>query len=143
MSENARLVLDQSGESPEEILKPFTENNHPKYPIGQIIFDINGEYANPNLQDQGTAIFDMYQEKTIRYSTVKKDGFLEMKVNFFQEVESGFDLIKSNPIISENGSNYVRAFQSIDLTKPEDYSSNFSKRDRYDRQKAVYLCCLY
>ncbi|MDJ0633297.1 MAG: DUF87 domain-containing protein [Xenococcaceae cyanobacterium MO_188.B29] len=143
MSDNAQLILDNSQESPEEVLKPFTEDNHPKYPIGQIIFDINGEYANPNLQDQGTAIFDMYQDKTIRYSTVKKDGFLEMKVNFYREVENGFDLIKANPIISDNTSNYVKAFQSIDLTKPEDYDTNYSTKARYDRRIAVYLCCLY
>ncbi len=143
MSDNAQLILDQSQESPEEVLKKFTEDNHPKYPIGQIIFDINGEYANPNLQDQGTAIFDMYQENTIRYSTVKKDGFLEMKVNFYKEIESGFDLIKANPIISDNTSNYVKAFQSIDLTKPEDYDTNYSTKARYDRRIAVYLCCLY
>ncbi|MDJ0680832.1 MAG: DUF87 domain-containing protein [Xenococcaceae cyanobacterium MO_167.B52] len=143
MSDKAQLILDQSQESPEEVLKKFTEDNHPKYPIGQIIFDINGEYANPNLQDQGTAIFDMYQDKTIRYSTVKKDGFLEMKVNFYREVENGFDLIKANPIISDNTSNYVKAFQSIDLTKPEDYNTNYSTKARYDRRIAVYLCCLY
>ena len=39
----------------------------PKYPIGQIIFDINGEYANPNMQDEGTAIFEMFQEQTTRF----------------------------------------------------------------------------
>ena len=143
MSDNAQLVLDQSQESPEEVLKTFTEDNHPKYPIGQIIFDINGEYANPNLQDQGTAIFDMYEENTIRYSTIKKDGFLEMKVNFYREIENGFELLRANPIISENNSNYVRAFQSIDLTKPEDYSTNRSTKTRSDRRVAVYLCCLY
>ena len=143
MSDNAQLTLDKDKEPPEEVLKEFTEDSNPKYPIDQIIFDINGEYANPNLQDQGTAIFDMYEEKTIRYSTVKKDGFLELKVNFYQEIESGFDLIKANPIITDNTSNYVKAFQSIDLTKPEDYSRNRSTQARYDRRIAVYLCCLY
>ena len=93
MSNNAPLTLDKSQETPEEVLKPLTEDNNPKYPIGQIIFDINGEYANPNLQDQGTAIFDLYQEQTVRYSTVPKEGFREMKVNFYEEIENGFELI--------------------------------------------------
>lgn len=60
MSNNAPLVLDQSEETSEGVLKPLTDGNSPKYPIGQLIFDINGEYANPNLQDRGTAIFDLY-----------------------------------------------------------------------------------
>ncbi|MBE9171382.1 DUF87 domain-containing protein [Pleurocapsales cyanobacterium LEGE 06147] len=143
MSDNALLVLDQSKESPEEVLKPFTEDNHPKYPIGQIIFDINGEYANPNLQDQGTAIFDMYKKQTVRYSTVKKDDFLEMKVNFYKEVENGFELIKTYKTIAEDKSRFATNFKSIDLTKPEDYDTNYSAKTRYDRKLAVYLCCLY
>lgn len=143
MSENAPLKLDESKETPEEVLKPLTENNNPKYPIGQIIFDINGEYANPNLQDRGTAIFDLYQEQTIRYSTVQKQGFREMKVNFYREIENGFELIKSYPTIAEDRTRFVTNFKSIDLMKPEDYQSNHSARQRYDRKIAVYLCCLY
>ena len=101
MSEKAPKKLDDGKpEAPEEILKTFTDTNDPKYPIGQIVFDINGEYANPNLQDQGTAIFDIYKEITVRYSTVKKDGFREMKVNFYREVQNGFDLICSHPNIA-------------------------------------------
>lgn len=94
MSNNALFQLDQNQESPDEVLKPFTEGNNPKYPIGQIIFDINGEYANPNLQDQGTAIFDLYRDQTVRYSTVPKPGFLEMKVNFFISHLNNEDEIK-------------------------------------------------
>ena len=142
MSENAPLELDKSEETPEAVLKPLTENKNPKYPIGQIIFDINGEYANPNLQDQGTAIFDLYQEQTVRYSTVKKEGFLEMKVNFYQEIENGFELIKNYQTIKDSASGYIRSFITVDLTKPEDYN-DFSTKARYDRKVAVYLCCLY
>lgn len=143
MSNNAPLQLDQDVESPEEVLNPLTEDNNPKYPIGQIIFDINGEYANPNLQDQGTAIFDLYQENTVRYSTVAKPGFLEMKVNFFSEVESGFELIKSYPTIADDNTRFVMNFKSVDLSQPEDYDTNRSASTRHDRRLAVYLCCLY
>jgi uncharacterized glyoxalase superfamily protein PhnB len=68
MTENAPYKLEQSVEdSADETLEPFTEDGVPKYPIGQIIFDINGEYANPNMQDEGTAIFEMFQEQTTRF----------------------------------------------------------------------------
>jgi hypothetical protein len=143
MSDNAPLQLDQNTESPEEVLQPLTEDNNPKYPIGQIIFDINGEYANPNLQDQGTAIFDLYQARTVRYSTVQKPGFLEMKVNFFSEVENGFELIKSYPTIADDNTRFVMNFKSVDLSQPEDYSTNRSASTRHDRRVAVYLCCLF
>lgn len=143
MSNNASLKLDKSEETPEEVLKPLTEDNNPKYPIGQIIFDINGEYANPNLQDRGTAIFDLYQQQTVRYSTVAKEGFKEMKVNFYKEIENGFEIIKSYPTIADDRTRFVTNFKSVDLTKPEDYQNNHSARNRYDRKVAVYLCCLY
>lgn len=143
MSDNAPLTLDQEQESPEEVLNPLTEDNNPKYPIGQIIFDINGEYANPNLQDQGTAIFDLYQDRTIRYSTVPKPDFLEMKVNFYLEVENGFELIRSYPTIADDNNRFVANFKSVALNQPEDYATNRSASTRHDRRVAVYLCCLY
>ena len=143
MSDNAPLKLDQAQESPEEVLKPLTEDNYPKYPIGQIIFDVNGEYANPNLQDQGTAIFDLYRDQTVRYSTVPKPGFLEMKVNFYKEIENGFDLIRTYPTITDDNTRFVTGFKTVDLIQPEDYATNRSAATRHDRRVAVYLCCLH
>jgi DNA helicase HerA-like ATPase len=143
MGNNAPCQLGQNQESPEEVLKPFTEGNNPKYPIGQIIFDINGEYANPNLQDQGTAIFDLYRDQTVRYSTVPKPGFLEMKVNFYNEIENGFDLIRTYPTIADDNTRFVTGFKTVDLIQPEDYATNRSAATRHDRRVAVYLCCLH
>lgn len=63
MSGKAPHALDGAkSESTEAHLEPFTPDGMPKYPIGQIIFDINGEYANANLQDVGTAIFELYKQ---------------------------------------------------------------------------------
>lgn len=145
MSNNAPFELDKVLERPEEVLKPFTEENHPKYPIGQIIFDVNGEYANPNLQDQGTAIFDLYKEQTIRYSTIAKSGFRQLKVNFYNEIKAGLDLIKAHPLIADDNSRFVTNFKGVSLNPPENYATDrfTSLAKRYDRQVAVYLCCLY
>jgi len=49
---------------------PFAKDGFPRYRVGQIIFDINGEYANPNLQDEGTAIYELFQKEVLRYSTI-------------------------------------------------------------------------
>ena len=125
----------------ENLLEPFDKNNAPKLPVGQIIFDINGEYANANLQDEGTAIFDMYKELTTRFSTLSKDGFKVMKVNFYNDILAGFELV-SNHLSGLTG-NYIDSFRSIDLNKPENYLPTSSEGTRYDRLKAAYLCCLY
>jgi hypothetical protein len=143
MSGKATLVLGKSKESADEVLKPFTDAGLPKYPVGQIIFDINGEYANANLQDAGTAIFDLYKEKTERYSIIEKPEFKVMKVNFFNEIEAGFELIKAFPRIADDSTRFMSNFRSAMLEKPDDYATNRSAKERFDRRLAVYQCILY
>ena len=141
MSDAAKSKLN--GKDPlalESNLEPFTDEGFPKYPVGQIIFDINGEYANANLQDEGTAIFELYQEQVIRYSVLQKPGFRVLKVNFYTDIMSGFELIRSH--LTLDTADYAKSFLSIDFTAPSD-PTDFSATTRFDRKKAAYLCCLY
>ena len=119
---------------------PFNEDGVPVYPVGQIIFDINGEYANSNMQDEGTAIFDLYADKTVRYSTIKKEGFRELKVNFYRELETGFDLLRSYPTIAEDGSRFATNFKAVSLELPS--QDDRSAYTRVMRRRIVYLCSL-
>lgn len=119
-------------------IQQFESDGRPKYKAGQIIFDINGEYANANLQDEGTAIFEKYADKTVRYSVLEKDGFKVMKVNFFKEISTGFDLI-CHLLENENG-DYIKSFLSVDLEEPSDKMG--SAHTRWQRKVAVYQCCL-
>ncbi|KKG00918.1 hypothetical protein DU57_00820 [Methanosarcina mazei] len=120
----------------------FVEDGVPKYPVGQIIFDINGEYANANMQDQGTAIFELYKGKVDRYSLMERNGedFKIMKVNFYTDVLGGFELIKSS--LRDDTSDYVNSFKMVDLIPPEN-EHDYSDKIRYGRKKAAYLCCLF
>jgi len=127
----------------QELLDPFTLEGKPKFKVGQIIFDVNGEYANPNLQDEGTAIYDLYKEDVVRYSIVRKPGFKVMKVNFYREIENGFNLIKKHFLEEKENSGYMQSFLSVDLEKPDDYDEDYSVQTRYNRKVAAYLCCLF
>jgi len=142
MSSLSGMQLGVSKETAEEVLEPF-KGEAPKYPIGQLIFDMNGEYANKNLQDEGTAIFEIYQNKTDRYSIVEKTGFKVMKVNFYNEVEAGLELIKAHPSVADDSSKYMTNFRAVFLERPEDYDTNQSAKARFDRRVAVYRCMLY
>jgi hypothetical protein len=64
-----------------------------------------------------------------------------MKVNFYRDIVSGFELIRSH--LSQSIGNYIESFRVVDFTKPEDYSTNSSSRIRYDRRVSAYQCCLY
>jgi hypothetical protein len=141
MNGKAPQRLDKTKESQEEAVLSLTGEGLPKYPVGQIIFDINGEYANPNLQDEGTAIFELFKDDVVRYSTLQKPGFKVMKVNFFKDISSGLELVKSH-LLAGSG-NYIDSFRAIDLSKPEDYDTNKSAKVRHDRRIAAYQCCLF
>lgn len=143
MSSKAKNTLDKPPkESAEAKLEAFTPDGVPKYPVGQIIFDINGEYANANMQDEGTAIFDLYADRTIRYSTIKKEGFRELKVNFYRELETGFELLKNFPSIADDDSRFTTNFKAVNLELPADADQFSSPYIRAMRRRVVYLCAL-
>ena len=137
-----------AGNAAEEI-EPLDEAGFPKYPVRQIVFDINGEYANPNLQDAGTAISQIYQNRTVRYSTLDKPDFKVMKLNFYTDVPAGFQLICSG--FPSEGSDYIGSFTAVTLDDPKSNpawssltsSEQSSALTRHDRRVAAYLCCLY
>lgn len=119
-------------------VKQFADGGIPKYKVGQIIFDMNGEYANANLQDDGTAIFEKYSAITTRYSVLEKPGFKVLKVNFFKEISVGFELICS--LLADEGGDYIKSFIAVDLEEPDD--KHGSAYTRWARKAAAYQCCL-
>lgn len=108
-------------------------------PVGQIVFDINGEYANANQQDDGTAIFQQYPDDVTRYSVLEKPGFKVMKLNFYGSLGDGFGLLTS--LLTDDSADYVKAFISIDWEQPD--PSDRGAMTRYERKVAAYMACLY
>lgn len=129
----------------------FTKEGATQHLIGQIIFDINGEYANENLQDEGTAIFKLYSDIVERYSITDKtkQGFKVLKVNFYEDIQAGFNLIAS--ALQDQSSTYIKSFCAVDLTEPDNYYKPTSDKTSdeklatiaYDKKVAIFKCCLY
>lgn len=123
----------------------------PSLKVGQIIFDINGEYANANLQDKGTAIFDLYKDSVIRYSVLDKtdQGFKVLKTNFYKDIQAGFELVRSS--LSQDTSGYIKSICAIDLNIPDNYYASMQDKtsdernatNLYNRKIALYKACLY
>lgn len=112
-----------------------------KRKIGQIIFDINGEYANPNKQDEGTAIYKKYLGEVFRYSIIDKPDFTPMRANFYNLPEFAMQIIK--PFLADEGSDYVKNFNSIDLSLPEKSDPDYFRiLTRKKRNRAAFWCCL-
>jgi len=109
--------------------------------IGQIVYDINGEYANANQQDKG-AIADIYPNNTIRYRMMETPGFEELRTNFYEQLNEGFGIIQreleeANRVTTD----YVRAFVNLSLDEPD--KQEVSEYKRWEVRVSAYKVLLY
>ena len=111
-------------------------------PVGQVIFDVNGEYSNANNQDQGSSIADVFADNTVRYRSKTTSGFRDLRVNFYESFDMGHQFIASN-LRDEGGSmsDELKAFLALDLTEPDD-PSDHSAQTLWMRRRALYQCIL-
>ena len=109
--------------------------------IGQIIYDVNGEYANANQQDKG-ALADIYPNKTVRYRMLETPGFMELRTNFYDQLNEGFGIIQRE-LESANRvtTDYVRAFVNLSLDMPDEHER--SEFTRWQVKVAAYKALLY
>ncbi|MBO8178595.1 MAG: ATP-binding protein [Bacillus sp. (in: Bacteria)] len=110
--------------------------------IGQIIFDINGEYANANKQDKGS-IADVYPEDTIRYRMLETEGFEDLRNNFYYRTVEGFNtIVRDLKAANKLDSNYIREFVNMSLERPEgnDYTDDVKN---WMKRVAAYKVLLY
>ncbi len=109
--------------------------------IGQIIYDINGEYANANQQDKG-AIADIYPKDTFRYRMVQTQGFQELRNNFYEQLNDGFSVIRRElEAAGRVTSDYIRPFINMSLDEPD--SKVEREHSRWERRVAAYRVLLY
>lgn len=113
-----------------------------KVPVGQLIFDINGEYANANHQDDGSSIAEVFPNETVRYRALETPNFEDLRTNFFKEVDQALNLIQSlfrndNPPFSGQD---LDAFMSSTLERPQ--GGDQGEVLRWERHVAVFQCIL-
>jgi hypothetical protein len=106
--------------------------------IGQIIFDFNGEYANDNQQDEGTAIYQLYKDDVTRYSILEKPGFKVMKLNFYRQLLEGFEMIRAN--LQDDRAAYTQAFLNVNWEEPD--PQDRSATTRYGKRQACFQAIL-
>ena len=122
------------------VMNVSRENN---VPIGQLIYDINGEYANANKQDNGS-IADVFDKgETIRYSLLPKStDFKDLRINFYEELAEGFSLLRT--VLSDAGrlkADYVNYFIGMSLEEPD--ANDYSLHNRWAVMVAAYQVLLY
>jgi len=115
--------------------------------VGQLIFDINGEYANDNPQDgsrsirsANTEVCDVYA-LTRRPSTPSKP----LRLNFYENPSAGIEILGSMLLQDSRRSDYIEGFTSVGLPSIEEIKqeTDYSSRTRGIRRILTYWAILY
>lgn len=84
--------------------------------VGQLIFDINGEYANDNPQDGNRSLASAHSNECVVYAlNPRNPSFKELKLNFAEQPESAMPIIKSFLERDNQTSNYIKSFGNVEL----------------------------
>jgi len=116
------------------IVQSLLETTKKDKDVGQLIFDINGEYANDNPQDENISIASAYPDECIIYALTKKDNTnsKELKIDFYQHPNSSHKIIRT--LLQEDGRNsvYIERFLSVDVPTIE----SLKEMEDGDRRRA-------
>lgn len=109
-----------------------TELAEPEDSVGQLIFDINGEYANDNPQDGNKSLRSANEGRCEVYALTKRPGTPSkpLRLNFYEYPDSGLQILASMLEGDKQTSNYIRSFSSVSLQSIEEINSSESERDK-------------
>ncbi|RKS20404.1 uncharacterized protein DUF87 [Flavobacterium endophyticum] len=134
-----------------ELRHPKDTNTDKPLRIGQIIFDPNGEYANENVQDNNSALKNIWQllpkgkkeDEIVTYGIHSHDNDPDRKMmllNFYLDdnLPIGKDIIDAS--FRKGEAKFIENFKQVFFEKPEE--SDKSATTRYNRRVLAYRSLL-
>jgi Helicase HerA, central domain len=129
------------------IAQSVLETTKQKKNVGQLIFDINGEYANDNPQDGNVSLASAYKDDCVVYALTAKAGTPSkpLKLDFFEHPDASLRILNSLLAeVGKNTSNYVSAFLSVELPSIAEIQQMKPGDDLRARRKVLmYWAVLY
>jgi hypothetical protein len=100
-----------------------TKDEQSDYRVGQLIFDINGEYANDNPQDGSKSLRSANPNRCVVYALTRKPKTESkpLKLNFYEQPDTAHSVLAN--LIEQDGranSNYIRSYMSVELPSLEE-----------------------
>jgi hypothetical protein len=127
----------------QSILKATTKARN----VGQIIFDVDGEYANDNPQDNNLSLRSAYPDRCTVYALTPKSSTPseDLRLNFYEQPEQSIKVLGS--LLEQQGksSTYIQTFTRVDLLPLEELSElpSGSERTRMTRKVQMYWAILH
>ena len=108
--------------------------------VGQLIFDINGEYANDNPQDDSSSIKSAYPDRCEVYALTKKQHTESrpLRLDFYEHPNSSHRIIAT--LLKDAGrdtSIYITSFLSVDVPSIESLKETSQKDELRVRRKIL------
>ena len=100
------------------IAQSLIETTESSRNVGQVIFDIDGEYANNNPQDSSGSLASLFPSQCVVYALTPKEQTPSkpLRLDFYEHPESSHKILAT--LLKEAGkdtSNYVSSFLSVDI----------------------------
>lgn len=114
-----------------------------EYKCGQLIFDINGEYANTNHQN--ISLREMHSDFCQVYALIQKDETPSkpLRLNFYTDPSEGMRVLGGLLQLEGNLSGYVKSFANLELPAFELFNSmNFGEKIRAYRKIQLFWAIL-
>jgi hypothetical protein len=113
--------------------------------VGQLIFDINGEYANDNPQDGNRSLRSANEARCQVYALTPRAGTPSrpLRLNFYEQPAQCIEVLASMLEQDNQRSNYIRSFASVNLPDIADLPAmTESDRTRAVRKIQIYWAIL-
>ena len=129
------LTPSEQEQYSEDIIK------HSHIKVGQLIFDINGEYANDNPQDDSRSLASGYLDRCSVYALNRKPSTPSrpLKLNFYEQPESSHRIIGSLLRQDARVSGYIQTFASVDLPSIDEVRELSSVGDQLRAIRKIQL----
>lgn len=113
--------------------------------VGQLIFDINGEYANDNPQDGNKSLRSANPDRCIVYALTQRDGTPSkvLRMNFYEYPAAGMQILSSLLGADKRNSIYITSFLNTSIISFEELeNSDIGDQIRSARRILYYWAIL-
>lgn len=112
-----------------------------KISIGQLIFDVNGEYANANHQDDGSSIAEVFGDHVRRYRAIETPNFGDLRINFYEQPDVAVTLLEQLSRDTRGNAQDITTFLTSGLDEPN-RTEDRGGHTRWQVRQAAFFCVL-